>query len=449
MDLRDYAQEVYEEICRDFREFSADLGFKDVTFIPISALVGENVVGAGSEKMPWYEGPTVMGYLEEVPIAQDRNLSEFRYPVQYVLRPDLNYRGFAGQIASGVVKKGDAVMVMPSGKISKVKAIDTFEGEIDEAFAPMSVTLRLQDEIDISRGDMLVHEGSRPHVSRSFESDLVWMHERPLDLQKSYIIKHTTQMLRCQVDAIEAKLDLETLQEHDADDLGLNDIARVHITCHRALYFDPYQQNHETGAFVLIDSLTNNTVAAGMIRPPDAGQDLDEALREVRAGSAMEPKTQVSPRERRERMGQSGATVWLTGLPGSGRWALAYALERKLFDLGRTAHVVDPFREDLSSMISAARACTNAGLITICAFPSKKASEREQVRERIGDEHFFEVFVDTDLSVCRERRPDSDFEGFEVPEQPSVRVELNRMRLEIAVGQVLDALEGAGQFEDV
>ena len=448
MDLKDYAQETFDTICKDFRGFADGLGFKDVTFIPISALKGDNCVRS-SERMGWYDGPTVMGYLEEVPIAADRNLEDFRYPVQYVLRPHLNYRGFAAQIASGIVEKGDELMVIPSGKTSKVKAIDTYEGELDGAHAPMSVTIRLEDEVDVSRGDMLVRPDNRPFVARSFDADLVWMHEKPLDTQKSYIIKHTSQMLRCQVDKIDARMELTTLEEEPAETLKLNDIARVRITCHRALYFDPYKRNRETGAFVLVDSLSNNTVGAGMIRPPEGeAQDLDAARKEVRAGSALTPKTQVSPRERRERFGQSGATVWLTGHPGSGRWALAYALERKLFDQGRTAHVIDPFRENLDSMISAARACTNAGLITICAFPSKLASERAQVAERLDDGQFFEVFVDTDEAVCRERRPEGDFDGFEPPSEPAVRVELNQMRLEAAVGEILDALDAAGQFDE-
>jgi bifunctional enzyme CysN/CysC len=445
MDLREYAQPVYDAIREDFGAFARKLGFADVTYIPISALKGDNVVQK-SASMPWYGGDSVLAYLESVPIAEDRNLTDFRYPVQYVLRPNLDYRGFSAQIASGRVKKGDRVMVLPSGKSSTVKAIDTYGGELGEAFAPMSVTLRLDDEVDVSRGDMLVHEGNRPRVARHFEADLVWMHEKPLDTQKSYIVKHTTQLVRAQIDSIESKLDLLTLQHQPSDALGLNDIGRVHVTCRRALYFDAYPQNRETGAFIVVDSLSNATVAAGMIRTGQGGQDLEAALKEVRAGSGLQPKTEVSPRERRERFGQSGATVWLTGLPGSGRWSLAYALERRLFDLGRTAHVADPTGETLASMISIASACTRAGLITICAFESKTRAEREQVRARLGDGRFFEVFVDTSLDVARERRPDADFSGFEAPASPALRVQLDRIRLHDAVEQVIKVLEAAGQF---
>jgi bifunctional enzyme CysN/CysC len=295
---------------------------------------------------------------------------------------------------------------------------------------------------------MLVHGDKRPRVSRHFEADLVWMHERQLDTQKTYILKHTSQMVRVQVDRIDSKLNLLTLAHEPAQALGLNDIARVQLTCRRALYFDAYQRNRETGAFILIDSLSNATVGAGMIRLVEGSQDLEQALKEIRAGSGLTPKTEVSPRERRERMGQSGATVWLTGYPGSGRWSLAYALERKLFDLGRTAHVADPIGENLGTMISAARAGTSAGLITICAFESKLRAERELVRKRIGPSRFFEVFVDTSLEVCRERRPDADFSGFEAPNEPAVTVHLDRMRLHDAVDHVIEVLERAGQFDE-
>jgi adenylylsulfate kinase-like enzyme len=342
-------------------------------------------------------------------------------------------------------------MVLPSGKQSKVKHIDTYEGELDQAAAPQSVTLRLEDEIDISRGDMLVLPDNRPRVTRSFEADLVWMHERPLDTQKTYLIKHTTQVVRAQIDKIHSKLDMKTLSELPTSELGLNDIARVTVTCHRPLYVDPYAQNRSTGAFILVDSLYNTTVGAGMVRPLGQSdkQSLDDAFKEIRAGSGLTPKTQVSPRERRERFGQSGVTVWLTGLPGSGRWALAYALERKLFDLGRTAHVVTPFADTLDSITSAAHACTDAGLITICAFPSYKRAERAQVKQGIGDKRFLEVFVDTPAALCRERRPDAAFEGFEAPESADLVVKLEEQRVHVAIESIVEMLGRHGQFDEL
>ena len=345
MDLVDYAQKPYDEISADFAEFAKTLRFKDVSFFPVSALKGDNIVGP-SEKTPWYDGHNVLSYLESVPVTADLNMADFRFPVQSVIRPNLDYRGFAAVVTSGVVKKGDEIMSLPSGKKSRVKSIDTFSGELEEAFTPQSVVLRLEDEIDISRGDMIVHPDNLPRVTRTFDAHIVWMSEVPLDTQKSYLIKHTTQTVRAQIEDVRWTKNLDTLDEEPAESMELNDIGRVQLKCHRALYVDGYENNRITGSFIVIDSLTNNTVAAGMVIGQDSSQNIDDVMKELRAGSALKPQTQVSPRERVERLGQKGATVWLSGLPGSGRWSLAYALERKLFDLGQTATVLDPTGED-------------------------------------------------------------------------------------------------------
>jgi sulfate adenylyltransferase large subunit len=336
MDLRDYSQALFDSICNEFRSFSESLGFRDVTFVPVSALKGENVVQK-APAMPWYQGPTVLGFLESVPIAADRNLDDLRLPVQYVLRPNLNYRGFAGQIASGVVKKGDDVLILPSERRSRVKAIDTFDGELDEAFAPQSVTLRLEDEVDCSRGDLIVHPGNQPRVRRRFEADVVWMHERPLDLKKSYFLKHTTRMVRMQVERVAWKLDLEKLAQLPAETLGLNDIGRLTLTCHQALYFDPYQKNRATGSFVLVDTLSNNTVAAGMI--------LDADLEDIKGT----------------------AVIALVG-----DRAQAHALEARLFERGRPACVL--FYDDGAALVRAARACAEAGLVVLCVAEAEAAA---------------------------------------------------------------------------
>ncbi|MEM8607954.1 MAG: sulfate adenylyltransferase subunit CysN [Myxococcota bacterium] len=447
MDLKEFSKDVFDSIRADFMEFGKTLRFKDIQAFPVSALLGDNVV-SNSENTPWYDGPNVLEYLETVPVSADRNFDDFRYPVQYVIRPDLDYRGFAGEVASGVIKKGDDVVSLPSGKTSRVKAIDTFEGEIDEAFAAQSVTIRLEDEIDISRGDMLVKPNNLPRATRRFDAFMVWMHEKPLDTEKAYLVKHTTQTVRAQIDKIHFEVDMDTLEEKPTDGIRLNDIAKVHISCHRALYVDDYARNRQTGAFIVIDSLTNNTVAAGMIALEGSSQNLEDAMKELHAESAMEPKTFVSPAERMERFGQRGATVWLTGLPGSGRWTLAYALERKLFDQGRTATVVSPVGEDLRSMISAAKAVTDAGLINICAFPSPTKKDRAELVDRLGENRVVQVYVNTDEALCRERRPDADFSGFEPPENPDVTVSLDEVRIDKAVDIILNALEARGQFED-
>ncbi|MBW2404479.1 MAG: sulfate adenylyltransferase subunit CysN [Deltaproteobacteria bacterium] len=446
MDLKDFSQEVFDEIRADFTEFGKTLRFQDIQFFPISALLGDNVV-SDSDKTPWYDGPSVLGYLETVPVFADRNFDDFRYPVQYVIRPDLDYRGFAAEVSSGVIAKGDAIVALPSGKSSKVAAIDTYDGEIEEASAGQSVAIRLEDEIDISRGDMIVKTGNLPRVTRRFDAHIVWMHEKPLDTEKAYLVKHTTQTVRAQIDKIYFEVDMKTLEEKPTEGIELNAIAKVRLSCHRALYVDDYRKNRETGAFIVIDTLTNNTVAAGMISLEGSDQNIDEVMKELHAESAMEPKTFVSPNERMERFGQRGATIWLTGLPGSGRWTLAYALERKLFDEGRTATVVSPVGEDLRSMISAAKAITDAGLINICAFPSPTRTDRDKLKERIGEDRVIQVYVNTDEALCKERRPDVDTSGFEPPESPDITVALDEVRIDRAVEIILEALKERGQFE--
>ncbi len=273
MDLVDYDKDIFDSIVADFRSFSDTLHYHSVDFVPISALMGINVVEPAPHRTPWYEGPTVLEFLETVPIAGDINLRDFRFPVQTVIRPDLDYRGFAGQVMSGVVSVGDRIKVLPNGQTSTVTHIDTWEGETPEAFAPQSVTLRLADEIDISRGDLVVKAEDEPYIGRHVDAMVVWMGETPLDPERSYVIKHTTRYVRTNVEEVAWQLDLETLEQNEGvDSLELNDIGLVRFTTHRPLVFDAYQKNRATGAFIIIDSMTNNTVGhdrrAGGRRPP-------------------------------------------------------------------------------------------------------------------------------------------------------------------------------------
>jgi bifunctional enzyme CysN/CysC len=325
MDLVGFDPSVFERIRAELEAFTADLGFVDVAFFPVSALAGDNCVHP-SDRTPWYDGQTVLGYLETVPVHGTRELAHLRYPVQCVLRPTLDYRGFAARIASGVVRRGDEVMVLPSGKTSRVKAIDTSEGELAEAFAPQSVTLRLEDELDVSRGDMLVHPGDAPRVARTFDAHLVWMRDAPLDPARSYLLKHTTRTVRVEIQRVHHRKDMDTLAEVPATTLALNEIGRVTLTAHRALFVDSYATSRETGSFVLIDPLSNDTVAAGMILD-DAGRGDDEAVDEIAAGGS-----QVSARERRARLGTSAGIVLLVGGNPAAARELAYAIERRLFD---------------------------------------------------------------------------------------------------------------------
>ncbi len=273
MDLVGFDQKVFDKIVADYMAFVATLDIPDVTPIPLSALDGDNVVEK-SERTPWYQGPSLLDFLETVPIDKDRNMDDFRYPVQYVLRPDLNFRGFCGKVVSGVVKKGDEVMALPSRKTSRVKDIVTYDGNLDCAFPPQSVTLTLEDEIDVSRGEMLVHPDNLPMEDRNFEAMLVWMDEEVMDMSKQFYIKHTTNLTRARVDSIRYKVNVNTMEhlsvengQLDAADMPmkLNEIANVVFTTGKPLMFDPYRKNKSTGAFILIDPITNNTSAVGMI----------------------------------------------------------------------------------------------------------------------------------------------------------------------------------------
>ena len=273
MDLVDFSQEVFRRIVDEYRAFLEPLGVPDLQCIPLSALDGDNVVEK-SARTPWYDGPALLEYLETVETGNDANLQDFRYPVQYVLRPHLDFRGFCGKVASGIVRKGDEVVALPSGKRSRVKSIVTYNGEIEQAFPPMSVTLTLEDEIDVSRGDMLVHPGNLPMTGRHFEAMLVWMDEEAMDMEKSFFVKQTTNTSRTRIDSIRYKVDVNTM-EHlsiengrlDAKSLPftLNQIGRVVLTSSKELFFDPYRTNRSTGSFILIDPITNNTCAVGMV----------------------------------------------------------------------------------------------------------------------------------------------------------------------------------------
>lgn len=276
MDLVNYDRAVFDKIVADYKAFVEPLGIEDVTCIPLSALEGDNVVDK-SERTPWYEGPSLLEFLETVPIDRDRNYTNFRYPVQYVLRPNLDFRGFCGKVASGVVRKGDTVMALPSRKTSKVKSIVTYEGEIEEAFPPLSVTLTLEDEIDISRGEMLVHPDDLPIEGRCFEAMLVWMDEEAMDRDKHFYLKQTTNTTRAHIDGIRYKVNVNTMEQSPAERLELNEIGKVVISTNKELFFDPYVANKQTGAFILIDPITNNTSAVGMIlNPVDDNQAVSE-----------------------------------------------------------------------------------------------------------------------------------------------------------------------------
>jgi len=476
MDLVDFSQEVFEQIRRDYQAFAARLDLPDVHFLPISALKGDNVVGPSS-LMPWYEGPSLMHLLETVYIGSDRNLEDFRFPVQFVNRPNLDFRGFCGTIASGIIRQGDEIMVLPSRKTSRVKTITTFDGDREEAFSPQAVTITLTDEIDCSRGDMIVRPGNVPRVEQRFEAMVVWMSEEPLVPGKQYWVKQTTKTTPGAVTTLRYRVDINTLHRQDAPTLKLNEIGRCSITLNQPVAVDSYRRNRATGAFILIDRLTNTTVGAGMLldRTTADGRH-DHWDDEPSAGHLHTENSTVSAEEREARFGQKPATVLLTGLTGAGKTTIAYALERRLFQSGRAVAVLDGQNmrrgiskdlgftsddrsENLRRSAEVAKLFNAAGLICIGAFVAPDESVRRKAAEAIGVDRFLVVHLDCPLDVCRQRDTDGHYQladrgelamfpgvsaPYEPPAQPELTLRTDQLNVEQCVDAIVQLLEQRG-----
>ncbi|QDT12220.1 sulfate adenylyltransferase subunit CysN [Planctomycetes bacterium K23_9] len=421
MDLVDFSEDKFNEICDAYRSFAVRLDLPDLHFIPISALDGDNVVDR-SENTPWYSGSTLMNFLETVYIGSDRNMQDFRMPVQYVNRPNLDFRGFCGTIGSGIIRPGEEIMVLPSRQTSKVKEIVTYDGNLDEAYPPLSVTLTLEDEIDASRGDMIVRSGNVPKSRDQIDAMLVWMNEDAMVPGKTYLIKHTTQTVPGTIDSLRYKVDVNTLHREPAPALELNEIGRVSLSLSAPIHFDAYRRNRSTGAFIIVDRITNATVAAGMILDK-SGDSSAKSVWDDEADSADEGSGDVSAveaAEREARFGQKPATVLLTGLTGSGKTSIGHAIERKLFDSGRAIAVIDgesvrrglsrdlgfsanDRSENLRRSAHLAHAINDAGLICIASFVAPAEEVRQKVGKLIGEGRFLVVHVATPIEVCRER----------------------------------------------
>ncbi|MGD1001020.1 MAG: sulfate adenylyltransferase subunit CysN [Candidatus Brocadiia bacterium] len=477
MDLVGYDRSVFDRICDDFRAFAPKLALKDIVFIPLSALAGDNVVER-SANMPWYDGTTLLNHLETVLIAGDQNLIDFRFPVQYVLRPDANFRGYAGQIVGGVARVGDEVAVLPSGLHSRITRIVTRDGDLPYAFPPMSVTFCLEHDRDISRGDMLVHPANRPRMDQRIEAMLVWMDTRPLQVGRAYQLKHTTRVLPAHVASLHYRIDPNDLHRQVAPDLGLNEIGRVEIETHQPLMYDEYARNRRTGGFILIDPQTNGTVGAGMIieralhRSATAGaEERAPVSRNIVAHNG-----QVATADRARLLGQKAVTLWMTGLSGSGKSSLAYALEKRLFDDGRLCYVIDGDNvrhglnrdlgfapedraENLRRVAEVARLFNDAGVIVITSFISPYERNREDARRIIGAERFIEVFVDAPIAVCEERDPKglyrkarageiADFTGlsasYEAPAAPDIHLPTSQWSFDVCVDHLRAQLAERG-----
>jgi adenylyl-sulfate kinase len=423
MDLVDYDQNIFNDICNDYKSFVSQLNIPDIEFIPISALKGENVV-QNSEKLPWYHGKSMLEFLETVHVGSDRNFEDFRFPVQYVNRPDRDFRGFAAKIASGIVHKGDEVMVLPSRKKSTVKSITTYDGELEKAFPPQSVTITLNDEIDISRGEMIAHPDNLPHLERHFEAMLVWMDENPMNKDTQFYIKHNTNTTKVRIDKIKYKVDINTLAKSEINFFELNEIGRAVLTTVKPIFFDPYSKNKGTGSFVLIDPVSHNTCAVGMIIDKLDTNELSSKISIEQYRDRIDKgECLITDAKRQKRYGQKGATIWITGLHGSGKNELAYNLEKQLFDMGTTCVLLDGSTirsglsreldfsptdraEHLRRVAHIARLLNDQGIIAICSFISPEEDIREQVAEIIGSERFHLVYMDAGIDFCKQNRPE-------------------------------------------
>ena len=484
MDLVDYSRDVFDAIVDEFTGFAAKLDLRDVDCIPVSALMGDNVVDR-SEAMPWYQGSTLLHHLENVSVAGDRNLRDFRFPVQTVIRPDQTFRGFAGTVASGTVRPGEEVLALPAGTRSTVETVTTLDGDLDEARAGEAVVLTLADEIDVSRGDMLVRAGNLPTVATNVEAMVCWMAEEPLQADRHYLLRHTTREVKAFVDEVVYRVDVDTLHRDTSETLGLNDIGRIRVTTAAPLFFDPYRANHETGAFILIDPYSNATVAAGMIRgealsPEAVGR---EAARLERTAETrlVSPNVvweghNVSREQREASQGHGAAVVWFTGLSGSGKTTVAREVERRLFERGAQTMLLDgdalrhglngdlgfspeDRRENVRRVGETARLFFENGAVTLCTFVSPYRADRDRVRALIPEGRFMEVMVDVDLETARARDPKGlyarsdagEIEGltgvsapYEAPENPELTLDTARQSVAEAADAVLAALADAG-----
>jgi bifunctional enzyme CysN/CysC len=480
MDLVDYSEDVYIRIVNDFIDFSEKLDVYDMVFIPISALKGDNVVHHG-ENMPWYNGPAIMTHLENLTISSDRNLVDFRYPVQYVSRPNQNFRGFCGRVISGTVQVGEEICALPSRQRSRVKEIITADGSLEEAFEGQSVTLTLEDEVDVSRGDMIVRSHNLPVVSDTLEAILCWMDdEKDLNTDTHYILQHTTKLVKSCITELLYKINVNTLHRERPETVGLNEIARVEIKTAQPIFFDEYRKNRAAGSFVLIDPVTNRTVAAGMIRnistaehPGPAAELRDEVPYEtIKSKNITYDESDIEPADREAKNTHRAVCLWFTGLSGSGKSTVARGLERRLFKEGKQVFRLDgdnvrhglcadlgfspeDRRQNIRRVGHAARLLFDAGQIVLCSFISPYAEDRDFVRDLFPEGRFIEVYVKCTVDTCKSRDPKglyrkafageiTNFTGvsapYEVPETAEIVIETDIQSESESIETVLKAL---------
>ena len=464
MDLVGWDRDVFDAIVDDYREFAKDLGFGEISCIPVSALTGANVFDAAPE-MPWYKGPTLMHVLETTDVSSDAAAGPFRMPVQWVNRPNLDFRGFAGTIASGTVRPGDAIVVCPSEKPSTVERIVTYDGDLEVAVAGQSVTLTLADEVDVSRGDIIAATGARPGHTDQFACHLLWMHEEALLPERQYLLKIGAKTVTAQVTDLRYKVNVNTMEHVAAKTLELNEVAHCNVALDQPIAFDPYREIRETGAFILIDRFSNATVGVGMI---------DFALR--RATNLTWHELEVDKGMRAAQKNQKPCILWFTGLSGSGKSTAANAVEKKLLAMGRHSYILDGDNvrhglnkdlgftdadrvENIRRVAEVSRLFVDAGLIVLVSFISPFRDERQMARDLVEDGEFIEVFVDTPLELCEQRDPKGlykkaragqikNFTGidseYEPPENPEVVLKTADHTVEELADQVIAYLRDGG-----
>jgi bifunctional enzyme CysN/CysC len=464
LDLVGYSQDIFDSIDLEYRRFATELGIKDVTSIPMSALKGDNVTEP-SPSMGWYTGPTLMEHLETIEVDEDA-VGPFRFPVQWVNRPNLDFRGFSGVVVGGSVRPGDRVRVLPSGTESRVERIVTFDGDLDEAIQNQSVTLTLTDEIDASRGDVLVAADDLPAVADQFESTVVWMSEDEMLPGRRYLVKIGAQIVGATIDHPKHRIDINTLEHQPAKTLALNDIAVANLYLDRPVPFDAYTENRDMGGFIVIDRLTNATVGAGM---------LHFALR--RADNVHWQAVEVDRGARAGLLHQQPTVVWFTGLSGAGKSTVANVVERKLHALGRSTYLLDGDNlrhglnrdlgfttadrvENVRRTAEVAALMSDAGLIVLVSLISPYRAERRMARDLVGDDAFVEVYVDTPLEVAEARDRKGlyakarrgelpNFTGidapYEEPEQPEVHVRTVEMSAEASADLIVERILGTGR----
>lgn len=473
MDMAGYDEDAFNKICGDYKSFSARLEIDDIHFIPISALKGDNVVET-SRNMPWFKSGPLLNYLETIHISSDRNLIDLRLPVQYVIRPDLNFRGFAGAMASGILRPGEEVVALPGGQKSHVKDIVTFDGNLEEAFPPLAVTITLEDEIDISRGDMIARPDNTARVARDFEAMIVWMTEQPMFPGNKYLFKHTTNMVGGTISSLRYRVNTNTIESEEWKELKMNEVGRCHVSLERAIPFDAYKKNRATGAFIIIDRLTFNTVGAGMIIDRETAGEQAGNLWEVTVSDELLQRqtSRVTEAERSERYNHKPVTILLTGLIATGKTTIAYALERRLFDNGWAVTVLDGAdmrlgvskdlgwtanerSENMRRAAEIARLINNAGLICICSFVAPSKDVREKARKLVGEERFIEVYLTASEEVRRKRdtkgvykKADKgelkEFPGisapYDIPKSPELILQTDKLTVDECVDRIMRLL---------